>query len=219
MINFPSQRQQRPSTPVPAAAPVITRSQPRIHQTPAAGTAHRCARDGDPDVHPTADGLMLRGLGLAHRRPGVRRRGLLWPERVVALASTAFDSRCPGHRRTSPRHLHRDHRYAAAGRDAVRSLRPQQGRAGSISSGWIPRSRSTPAGCGRAWSSASARPWVTPPRAISWCAPRRSSGSPSAGSPMAGTPRQQPIRWQPAGDAHRRPDQQLALRSARCRRQ
>ncbi|MGZ8391508.1 MAG: cell division protein FtsZ, partial [Gemmatimonadales bacterium] len=38
VINFPSQRQQRPTTPVPAAAPAITRSQPRIHQTPAAGT-------------------------------------------------------------------------------------------------------------------------------------------------------------------------------------
>ncbi len=38
VINFPSQRQQRPSTPVPVAAPVITRSQPRIHQTPAAST-------------------------------------------------------------------------------------------------------------------------------------------------------------------------------------
>jgi hypothetical protein len=37
VINFPSQRQQRPSTPVPAAVPAITRSQPRIHQTPAAG--------------------------------------------------------------------------------------------------------------------------------------------------------------------------------------
>jgi hypothetical protein len=38
VINFPSQRQQRPATPVPAAAPVITRAQPRIHQTPATGT-------------------------------------------------------------------------------------------------------------------------------------------------------------------------------------
>ena len=37
VINFPSQRQQRPATPVPAA-PVITRAQPRIHQTPAQGT-------------------------------------------------------------------------------------------------------------------------------------------------------------------------------------
>jgi hypothetical protein len=36
VINFPSQR-QRPSAPVPAA-PVITRVQPRIHQTPAQGT-------------------------------------------------------------------------------------------------------------------------------------------------------------------------------------
>src|SRR5688572_25236708 len=37
VINFPSQR-QRPATPAPAAAPVITRTQPRIHQTPASGT-------------------------------------------------------------------------------------------------------------------------------------------------------------------------------------
>src|SRR5918993_440239 len=37
VINFPAQR-PRPATPVPAAAPVITRSQPRIHQTPASGT-------------------------------------------------------------------------------------------------------------------------------------------------------------------------------------
>jgi len=38
VINFPSQR-QRPATPVqPAAAPIITRAQPRIHQTPAQGT-------------------------------------------------------------------------------------------------------------------------------------------------------------------------------------
>jgi cell division protein FtsZ len=36
VINFPSQR-QRPATPIPAA-PVITRAQPRIHQTPAQGT-------------------------------------------------------------------------------------------------------------------------------------------------------------------------------------
>jgi len=38
VINFPAQR-QRASTPVPAANPVITRPQPRIHQTPAAGTS------------------------------------------------------------------------------------------------------------------------------------------------------------------------------------
>jgi hypothetical protein len=37
VINFPSQR-QRPQTPVPQA-PLITRPQPRIHQTPAAGTS------------------------------------------------------------------------------------------------------------------------------------------------------------------------------------
>src|SRR5687767_8653231 len=37
VISFPAQR-PRPATPVPAAAPVITRSQPRIHQTPASGT-------------------------------------------------------------------------------------------------------------------------------------------------------------------------------------
>jgi cell division protein FtsZ len=37
VINFPAQR-PRAATPVPAAAPVITRSQPRIHQTPASGT-------------------------------------------------------------------------------------------------------------------------------------------------------------------------------------
>jgi cell division protein FtsZ len=37
VINFPSQR--RPQTPIPQAAPVITRPQPRIHQTPAAGTS------------------------------------------------------------------------------------------------------------------------------------------------------------------------------------
>jgi cell division protein FtsZ len=36
VINFPSQR-QRPSTPQ-TATPVITRPQPRIHQTPAQGT-------------------------------------------------------------------------------------------------------------------------------------------------------------------------------------
>ena len=38
VINFPSQR-QRPSAPVQPATPVITRPQPRIHQTPAAGTS------------------------------------------------------------------------------------------------------------------------------------------------------------------------------------
>jgi cell division protein FtsZ len=37
VINFPSQR-QRPSTPLQPATPVITRAQPRIHQTPAQGT-------------------------------------------------------------------------------------------------------------------------------------------------------------------------------------
>jgi cell division protein FtsZ len=37
VINFPAQR-QRAATPVPQPAPVITRPQPRIHQTPAQGT-------------------------------------------------------------------------------------------------------------------------------------------------------------------------------------
>jgi cell division protein FtsZ len=38
VINFPSHR-QRPATPAQPAAPIITRVQPRIHQTPAAGTS------------------------------------------------------------------------------------------------------------------------------------------------------------------------------------
>jgi hypothetical protein len=37
IINFPSHR-QRPSTPAAPTTPVITRVQPRIHQTPATGT-------------------------------------------------------------------------------------------------------------------------------------------------------------------------------------
>jgi hypothetical protein len=38
VINFPSHR-QRASAPVTPATPVITRAQPRVHQTPASGTA------------------------------------------------------------------------------------------------------------------------------------------------------------------------------------